>query len=735
MEGEEIDPKDKIVEEDGVKYKIVKEEKKYKINLANCVKYSDEMRNEYENGSELVKEVLRYAIQLEGTIRQTGIHACAMIIGRGNLTDYIPITLGEEKGTGQKVWVSQYEGSYIEDVGMLKMDFLGLKTLSIIKKCLAQVKVNYGVDVDIDSIPLNDPEALKIFSSGNTKSVFQFESPGMQEWLQRLQPERFEDLIAMNALYRPGPMDYLPQFVARKQGDEKIEYDLPDMEEYLKETYGVTVYQEQVMRISQKVASFSKGKADKLRKAMGKKKLDILESLYSEFIEGGIANGHPREVLDKIWLDWRKFAEYAFNKSHATCYAWIAYQTGWLKAHYPSEFQAANLSQNISNMDEIKAIMADCKRNGIKILSPDINESRSLFTANKEGNVRFGLGGIKGFGDNIVQAIIKERDANGPFEDLFDFMERMNGMVGARNLESLVYSGALDSFGYKRSQFFILNNAGERFIEELARYAVLYKEDTLNAAESLFGDIEELKPVRPEVPEMTGEENILQLLQKEKELVGMYISSHPLDKYKFEYQCFTNCTLGDLPKLEAECNSSKTKQKVAVAGIVVEAIQKTTRNGKPWSDNTIEDFTGNYRLRLFSKDHEKFMQYMVPNQALYIEGEIRERYYSKYSNPNNPIPLEFKVDSIRLLGNIADDYLKSLMVSMSTTMITPNFRKRLVEIIKNNQGTTPLKLFLFDPKTRYKIKFFSKKYNVNVSLDLIDELKNIGLNVEIEKKS
>ena len=430
------------------------EEKEYKPTLANCVKYVKELQNEFENGEPLVREVLGYALQLEGCIRQTGIHACAMIIGRGNLTDYIPISLGVDKATGQKVWVSQYEGSKIEAVGMLKMDFLGLKTLSIIDRCLALVKKRFGTDIDIEAIPINDSKVFELYSRGDTKSIFQFESPGMKEWLIKLHPERFEDLIAMNALYRPGPMEYIPDFVAGKNDPSKIKYDLPDMEEYLKETYGVTVYQEQVMLLSQKLAGFSKGKADKLRKAMGKKQKEVLDSLKESFMSGALAKGYPKDTLEKIWKDWEAFAKYAFNKSHATCYAWVSYQTAWLKAHYPAEFQASNLTQNADNMEEMKSIMADCRKGGIRVLLPDVNESEAQFSVNKDGDIRYGLGGLKGFGDNIVAAIIRERNDNGRFADLYDFLERMSGVLSRRALETLVYSGVLDSFGIGRKQYF-----------------------------------------------------------------------------------------------------------------------------------------------------------------------------------------------------------------------------------------------------------------------------------------
>ncbi len=439
-----------------------------KITLKNCYKYVPEFKNELENGPEINKEVLKYAAALEGSVRQTGMHACATIIGRGDLTDYLPITLSKDKDTGLDVRTSQYDGHYIEDVGMLKMDFLGLITLSIIHKTLDLVKEHHGEDIDIEAIPINDKPTLELYGRGDTTSVFQFESEGMKTWLQKLRPERFEDLIAMNALYRPGPMDYIPDFVARKLGEQAIEYDLPEMEEYLQDTYGVTVYQEQVMLLSQKLAGFTKGEADKLRKAMGKKQIDILNSLKDKFMSGGAANGHPADVLDKIWKDWEKFAQYAFNKSHATCYAWVSYQTGWLKCHYPSEFFASCLDC-AKSMEEIVKIMDDCKGHGIKVLNPDVNESSAHFTVNKDGNVRFALGSIKGFGANVVDAIIKERDENGLFTDVYDFVERMSGSINRKSFECLVNSGALDSFGHKRSMYFQPGRGGDMFIDQITR--------------------------------------------------------------------------------------------------------------------------------------------------------------------------------------------------------------------------------------------------------------------------
>ena len=736
-DGEEPDEGDKVVEKDGKRFKIVKKDVEKKATLKNCVKYIPELKNELENGSELVREVLKYALQLEGCIRQIGIHACAMIIGRGNLTDYIPITLGEDKATGQKVWVSQYEGSFIEDVGMLKMDFLGLRTLSIIKICLAEVKKRFGIDIDIEKIPIDDPKAYEIYSNGDTKSVFQFESPGMMEWLQKLHPERFEDLIAMNALYRPGPMDYIPSFVARKRGEEPITYDLPAMEEFLKETYGVTVYQEQVMLISQKVAGFSKGKADKLRKAMGKKKIDILQSLYGEFIEGGKKNGHPEEVLKKIWKDWEKFASYAFNKSHATCYAWVSYQTGWLKAHYPSEFQAANLSMNKNNMTEIQAIMADCKKHHIRVLNPDVNESESNFTVNKNGDIRFGMGGMKGFGANIVDAIVQERTEHGLFEDIYDFCVRMSGVVNRKSMEALVNSGAFDSFGISRSQYFLAGKNGLQYLDDLMSYGQVTRQNAEDDAASLFGDAEELKIEKPEPPALTIEPDILEVLQREKDVVGMYLSDHPLKKYEFELENFTNCKMAELGDLIADCDKNRQTAQVALAGLVTSVETKISRNGKPFAKVNVEDFSGIYEFAFFGKDYENFMNYLQEHTAIYIEGEICEKYFLKPEEiaAGKKAPYTFKAKKISLLGNVAEDRLTGFAIEMLANDITPDLRHKLVHLVKESKGNIPLSMIVFDPVTNYIVEFISRKYHITVSADFILQLNELGLKYRVSRKN
>ena len=749
-DGEKVDPKVKIVTREVCvddmdnpgstkmvtkRFRKVKVVEKFKENLSNCLKYVPELKLEKENGTDQVKEVLDYAVKLEGSVRQTGVHACAMIIGRDKLTEFIPITTAVDKATGQDVWVSQFEGKYIESVGMLKMDFLGLKTLSIIKDCLEMVENNYGIKIDIEKIPIDDEVTYKLYGRGDTTSVFQFESPGMKEWLSKLQPNRFEDLIAMNALYRPGPMDYIPSFVERKQGREKIQYDLPQMEEILNDTYGITVYQEQVMLLSQKLANFTKGQADTLRKAMGKKNLKTLESLYEIFINGGVSNGHNKDILDKIWGDWRKFAEYAFNKSHSTCYAWISYQTGWLKAHYPSEFQAANLSKNISNMDEIKKIMEDCRKAGIKILNPDVNESNNKFTVNKDGNIRFGLGGIKGFGGNVVQAIINEREKNGLFLDVFDFVERMSGAINRKSLESLIFAGGLDSFGYTRGQYFVIPGSGDPFIDALVKYIELYKKDNNSGGVSLFGEIEELKPVRPQIPPVPEDEDQLELLEKEKELVGMYLSSHPLDKYTFEIENLATNYVGELENLILEAASKKQEKKVFLACYISSVVTKITSAGKPWSKIIFEDFNGHHEISLFGKEYETHYKSLQPHQAVFIYGRICEKYFKKpeEKKKSGDPPYVFKLNTIRLLGNVSADYISDLTLTLDSHKIDQELRIALTTILNKYKGSTKILINLIDYKSNYIIPMFSRKYTVNLCSDLLLELDGIFVKYKINK--
>ena len=729
--------------EDGKWYQKGMEEVDVKITLSNCYRLVPEFINELQNGPELNKEVLKYAKELEGSIRQTGIHACATIIGRGNLTDYIPITVGRDKDTGEEVWVSQYDGHYIEDVGMLKMDFLGLNTLSIIKECLKNIQKRHGgAMIDIEAIPIDDPDVYALYGRGDTDSIFQFESPGMKKWLMKLHPERFEDLIAMNALYRPGPMDYIPDFVDRKLGLKPIEYDLPEMEEFLSETYGVTVYQEQVMLLSRKLASFTKGEADKLRKAMGKKQIAVMQELKEKFMKNGMANGHPEKTLDKIWKDWEKFAQYAFNKSHATCYAWVSYQTGWLKCYYTAEFLAANLSCNLSNMEEIKKIMSDCKAHKIKVMNPDVNESLAHFTVNKKGDIRFGLGGMKGFGENVVAEIIRERELNGLFKDVWDFAERMSGTVNRKGLETLVHAGAFDSFGYSRKQFFVpCKTSGELFIDELSHYAELYRNDEMDSATSLFGDMEEMKPVRPEMPQYVPlpdavANDAFELLQQEKEVVGMYLSSHPLDAHAFEIRTFTNCELASLnAKIEA-CEAEKKPAKVSIAGIVMDIKSVTTKSGSPGSRATLEDYSGNFEIALWGKDYEKYLPFIKMHEQLYIEGEIGERYFIKPEEraQGKTVPYGFKIKNMALLGNLNDSMLKGFVLQVDTAMLSKEFRDKLLKLLKQHKGKTELGIQMHDRTTGYNLDFHSKKFSVNVCTEFLDSLALMGIPYKVVTK-
>lgn len=731
-------------EVDGEKktFQVGKEDKDVKITLENCYRLVPEFIEELKNGPEVNKEVLYYASRLEGSIRQVGQHACATIIGPSALTEHMPMCLSEDKETGENVWTSQYDGHYIESVGMLKMDFLGLNTLSIIHETLNNIRDRYGREIDIEVIPIDDKPTYELYGRGDTTAVFQFESEGMKNYLQQLRPERFEDLIAMNALYRPGPMDYIPDFIARKQGRKPIEYDLPEMEEYLYDTYGITVYQEQVMLLSQKLAGFTKGQADTLRKAMGKKLIAVLNSLKDQFLEGGKAHGHPEKILGKIWTDWEKFASYAFNKSHSTCYAWVSYQTGWLKCHYTAEFLAANLSCNLSKMDEIKKVMADCKLHKIAVLNPDINESYNTFKVNSKGEIRFGFGGIKGFGSNVSATIIRLRDENGPFLDVWDFIERLSeanvnnpkdyAYINRKGMEALVNSGAFDSFGYKRSQFYGITDKGTQFIDELLSYGERYKADIADSSVSLFGDAEEMKPTRPEMPVYTGTEDKLEELQREKELVGMYLSSHPLDRYEFEIKNFTTCEMAFLQQTIDECTDSQAARKVSLGGVVNKVEHGVSRNGSPTLKVSIEDYSGHFDFAFFGKDVDKFKGLLTERADVFIRAEILPPYIPKGSDPKSKLVYKLRVNEICLLGNITESLVKSLRVVVRSEVINPEFRKALVDLLKHSKGATPLVILLSDAKTGWQVPLTSKKFTVRVNIDLLNSLAALGLQYKVE---
>lgn len=736
-------PSEKVKEKgpDGIEKEV---EKKVKVNLKNCFKLVPDLKEALENSSiPGVKETLQYAQKLEGTVRQTGVHACAIIIGRDNLMEHIPICTAKDKESGEDMWVSQYEGSFIEDVGMLKMDFLGLRTLSIIKETLKNIKRHKGIDVDIDHIPLNDKKTYALFCKGDTIATFQFESPGMQKWLRELQPSKIEDLIAMNALYRPGPMDYIPDFVERKMGRKKIEYDLPEMEEILKDTYGVTVYQEQVMLLSQKLAGFSKGKADMLRKAMGKKKIDKMLELYQDFLKGGEEHGHPKNVLEKVWKDWTAFAEYAFNKSHATCYTWIAYQTAYLKANYPSEFMAANLSKNLNNIDEITKLMADCKHMKINVLGPDVNESERTFSVNKSGNIRFGMAGIKGVGEAVADSITDCR-GDKSFENIFDFVERMSpkGGINRKTIESLAYAGAFDSFdSIRRDQFFMTNSKGEIFIDTLCRYGARLAADNFDASVSLFGESDvAFKPSPPEIP-AAGEYNKLEFLKKEKELVGMYLSAHPLDAYKFEIQQFTTCSIARLKSLavEAQKNEELRNKPLYIAGIISSVSKRiSNKSGKPWAEFVLEDFSSSIQFRLFGKDYENFLQFMDNGLAVFVKVLIQSRFGAFQKREDSPdkqqqsIECEVRIKKVSLLSNSTDAFVKSMTVKLPVTKLSKSFRKEFISLIKANKGGKMLYINVEDYQNQIAAEFFSKKYTVGVNMDLLESLDSLGLKYSMD---
>ena len=745
---DELKPGFKVVEEGDQKFQVGKEEVDAKITLANCYRLVPEFKKELESGTPQTKEVLYYAEKLEGCIQQVGQHACATIIGPGEIGDFIPVCLSKDK-TGKDLCTSQYDGHYIEDVGMLKMDFLGLNTLSIIHKALDLIKTGHGKQIDIEQIPVDDRLTYELYGRGDTTAVFQFESDGMRNWLQKLHPERFEDLIAMNALYRPGPMDYIPDFVDRKLGLKPIEYDLPEMEEYLKDTYGITVYQEQVMLLSQKLANFTKGQADTLRKAMGKKQIETLMGLKSKFMEGGIANGHPEKVLDKIWKDWEKFAQYAFNKSHATCYAWVSYQTGYLKAHYPAEFFAANMSCNLNNMDEIAKLMEDCRRSKIKVLGPDINESDTEFTVNKAGAIRFGMGGVKGVGPNVINEIIKIREKDGPFKDFFDFVERVpNTVLNRKVLESLICAGAFDSFPEaSRGQYFAITPKGEQFIDSVVSYASKYHNSALNSAFTLFGEMAELKPVRPEFPSLP-EENRMELLKKEKEVVGMYLSAHPLDVFRFECQFFSNCPVSHLDEVKNEIpaqekllregqlrlDQSVLGKQYNIAGIVTSVEQRMTKNNKPFCKFVIEDFSGAFEFALFGKDYEKFMQYTVVNTALLIKCVVEQRYDRSSDSTkggDRALTYQLRIKEIGLLSNLKENLVKEFHVSIPVEKLDADFQKAFAKVCKKNHGHARLYVRIFDDAKKREVEFFSRKYLVSPEPALLDFLDQHGIEYHI----
>ena len=692
-----------------------------KINLEKAFAEVPELERELGSDNDLVQKTLKYAKILEGSIRNTGVHACGIIIGRDDLKEYVPLCISKDKETNEEILVTQYEGTEVEDVGLLKMDFLGLKTLSIIKEALENIKLRHDKEIDINAIPLDDKKTYELFSRGDTIATFQFESDGMRKWLRQLKPNMFEDLIAMNALYRPGPMEYIPDFIARKHGRKEIVYDIPQQSEYLSDTYGITVYQEQVMLLSQSLANFTKGEADSLRKAMGKKKRSEMDKMKEKFLTGGAANGYDEKKLEKIWTDWEAFAEYAFNKSHSTCYSFVAYQTAYLKAHYTAEYMAAVLSRNLSNITDISKAMDECRRMNINVMGPDINESYKKFTVNAAGDIRFGLGAIRNVGASAVENIIAERKKR-LFADIFDFVERVDlTSVNKRTVESLAMAGAFDNFNIGREQFAALNAKGESVLEVLIRYGSKVQADKLMNKNSLFIGDNAVGVSRPEIPQ-TESWSKLEILNRERELTGMFLSAHPLDDYKFEMENMVSRTIVDLENLAALKGRDFT-----LGGLVSSVKNGTSKNGKPWGAIVFEDYTGTYEFRFFGKDYEAFMQFMTPGYFLLLKATVQEKF--SY-NTESSGELEAKIKQISLLGN-ARESLKSITVDIPVGDVSPEFAEEIMTAVRKSTGKIELRIRFIDKDKNFSIDLFSRKYRIGILPDMLDFLKNNGIKYSV----
>ena len=681
-----------------------------KFKLKDAIEYVPELKEAANGTDPLVRDTLKYAQMLEGNVRNTGVHDCGVIIGRYDISDVVPVSTAKDKDTGEEMLVTQYEGSVIEETGLIKMDFLGLKTLSIIKDAIENVRLTTGHDLDIDHISLEDPATYKLYCEGKTTGTFQFESAGMQKYLKELQPSKFEDLIAMNALYRPGPMDYIPSFIARKQGKEEIKYDIPVMERYLKDTYGITVYQEQVMLLSRLLANFTRGESDALRKAMGKKLIEKMNALKTKFLSGGKANGYEEATLNKIWADWEKFASYAFNKSHATCYSWVAYQTAYLKANYPSEYMAAVLSRSLSNIADITKFMDECKAMGIQVLGPDVNESILKFSVDKQKNIRFGMGAIKGVGESAVQNIIEERKKNGPYKDLFDFVERVNlSACNKKNIESLALAGAFDNFHVQRESFFVDNGKGETFLDVLVRYGNKYQTDKATAANSLFGDENFVAIAKPEIPHAERWSD-LERLNKEKDLVGIYLSAHPLDEYRIILQYVCNTGMVELNDKE-----TLVGREVLAGGIVTGFREGTTKTGNPFGILKVEDFTGSGEIALFGQDYIEYSKYGKPGMYLLISGKMEARKY------NDKI-FDFRISSIKLLPNEKDKLIENIRITVPIHDLDEPMINELSTLIKNNPGNSLLYFRVVDGSNNIALNLFSQNVRLKITKELIDYL-------------
>lgn len=670
---------------------------------------------EFYQGSDLKATVLKEALVLEGSVRGTGVHAAGIIIAPQDLTDLIPVAVAKDSD----LLLTQYDGKVIEDAGVIKMDFLGLKNLTIIRDALRLIKENHGVELDIDSIPLDDKKTLELFARGETNGTFQFESAGMQKYLKELKPDRFEDLIAMNALYRPGPLAYIPNFINRKHGKEEVVYDLPDMEEHLQDTYGITVYQEQVMLLSQKLANFTKGDADVLRKAMGKKDRKTLDKLKPQFIENASAKGHDPKILEKIWTDWEAFASYAFNKSHSTCYAFVAFQTGFLKAHYPGEYMSALLTNNQSNIEKVTFFMEECKRMGINVLGPDVNESKVNFSVNQKGEIRFGLGAIKGVGENAVLELIAERDKNGPFTNIFDLTKRVNlRAVNKKTLEGLAYAGAFDSFqGIHRAQYFHPEESDEpNLLEKAIRFANNVMANESANQQSLFGGTAMVTLAEPTIPpcEPWG---LMHKLHKEKEVVGMYLSGHPLDDYRIEFNNFVSTAISVVEE--------KKNVEQSVAGVVVDCYEKVSqKNNKPYGGFTVEDYSGSLKIMMWSEDYLKYRHLISVGQMLYLKGMMKPRF-------NSEDQFEFKVNNMMLLADVREKMLNSVLISLKSDRVQPAFLQEFYQLLDHSKGNALVKLKVIDEEQKLVVDATARRFKINFDNDTMRRFEELELDYKI----
>ena len=690
-----------------------------KMNLPNAIKAVPELREAEASADPQMSNTIRYARMLEGTVRGTGIHACGTIICRDAISDWVPVSTAEDKADpGHKLLTTQYDGHVIEETGLIKMDFLGLSTLSILKETVDNIKITRGVEVDLDNIPIDDELTYKLYQEGRTVGTFQFESAGMQKYLRELKPTVFEDLIAMNALYRPGPMDYIPQFIRRKNGQEEIKYDIPCMEKYLKDTYGITVYQEQVMLLSRQLANFTRGESDALRKAMGKKKKDIVDKMKPKFIEGGKANGHDPKVLEKIWADWEKFASYAFNKSHATCYSWVAYQTAYLKAHYPAEFMAGNMSRCLNDIGKITKLMSECQAMGIKCLGPDVNESRHKFSANKKGEVRFGLAAVKGMGDSAAQAIIEEREKNGPYKDIYDFAQRVNlSAVNRKAFESLALSGGFDSFGIKREQYFGVTTRGEMFLDTLVRYGQLYQMEMLQARNSLFGGFDSVDIAKPQVPQAEPWSTI-EKLNKERDLVGIYLSAHPLDDYSVVLRKMCNLHCADVGR-DADKKKLSRLSSMTFGGIVTGVVSRwSSRTNKPFGFVTIEDYEGPGELALFNDEWAKWQHMFKEGYTVYVTAKCVPRFR------DNSELFDIRIQSVDFLNDVKDKYIEKLTIAVNTSVLDDTQMTDLATVIRSNPGRVPLFFQMYDAEHNRDVLLVSRGNEVDINASLISYLES-----------